>query len=230
MREFAESYGLTVADELPTIINDIDAPKLMPYFTQWSDQHNLDVDSTIPLLIYAGRLSREKGVVRIARTFASIARTIPVQIVMGGIGPEEVEVRNELASVSTAIVAPMSYLEVRAMAAHARTRRSIFVSEPGVDTSFVEGLGSSYMFFSSEGIPLLFPVKSSGGAIYTCSIENDRWAAQFPVDDFEMAIKKYLSGDYDELDLTRANLVHSAQHWSNSRVLEPLFKEVGKFL
>jgi glycosyltransferase involved in cell wall biosynthesis len=228
MHQFAERFGITVGSELPTMVADVDPPKLVPYFLQWSNHHNMDVESTVPLLMYIGRLSREKGVVRIARSFATLAQSMSVQIVMGGSGPEEAEVRSELAHISTAIVAPMSYLEVRALAAHARTRRSIFVSEPGIDSGFVEGLGSAYMFFSSEGVPLLFPVNSSGGAIYTCSAENARWAAQFPVQDFEIAIKRYIAGDFAELELPKANLVHAAQHWSTSRVLAPLFKEIGK--
>ena len=99
-------------------------------------------------------------------------------------------------------------IQVYAVASHCgKLKQSLLITAPGFEGDFQEALGSTYVFFSSAGTPVLFPIdQNTGGAVEAVSPQNTAWCLGIrDVETWPAEISKLLEGDYDHLDLQGSN-------------------------
>jgi len=190
------------------IPNDTDLDATWSY---WCASVGFDPKDTRPLVCYVGRLSPEKGAIAIARAFRQLLATRhDARVLVAGSGPSDDQVRSIVPLVpGRSAIARLSIFEVFAVARHCgQLRQSVLVTAPGFEGEFQEALGSTYIYFASQGTPVLFPVDTNtGGCLETVSPQNAAWCRDvgLPVEGWPGAIARLLDGEYDDLGLRSAN-------------------------
>merc|ERR1719171_126805 len=207
----------TIVDLPPFMAKDVPLD-LEATWANWCQSVGFNPADERPMVCYVGRLSPEKGAGQIARTFATLLnRCENVRVLVAGSGPMEAEVREIVPEIpGRSTITPLSIFEVFAVAAHCgRCKgRCLLMTAPGLGGDFQEALGSTYIYFSSNGVPVLFPVDGNTGGLLECvSPQNTEWCREvgLPADNWPERVSEYFEGKYDGLELRQRNIEYSAR-------------------
>jgi len=230
MQGEAIKLGIPTAGLFQTV-NDLPAgTDLGSFYLNWSRAVGFDPRDRRPLICYVGRLSPEKGAIAIARTFRYLlASREDVRVLVAGSGPSEPEVRDLVPEIpGRSVITKLSIFEVFAVAKHCGgLPGSLLVTAPGLEGDFQEALGSTYIYFSTAGTPVLFPVdNNTGGLLETVSPQNTEWCREvgLPVEGWPTVISKYLDGEYSDRQLGESNTSYG-RRWLGELQIAPRLSE-----
>merc|ERR1719428_1558553 len=226
----ARKLGIPSAGLFQTITDLPASTDLEAFWLNWCESVGFDPKDERPLVCYVGRLSPEKGAIAIARTFRHLLGNHEhVRVLVAGSGPCEGEVRELVPEIpGRSVITRLSIFEVFAVARYCGgLPGSLLVTAPGLEGDFQEALGSTYIYFSTAGTPVLFPVdRNTGGLLETVSPQNTEWCREvgLPVEGWPTVISKYLDGEYSDRRIGESNTSYG-RRWLGELQIAPRLSE-----